>query len=163
MERERLDALYRKHGKLVFRRARALLGDIQAAHDAVQDVFVRALGARAEFESAASPVSWLYKITTNHCLNRIRDRQRRRELLEEQAPVAEAVPPRAESRLAVNDLLRRVPEELGEIAVYYYIDQMNHDEIAALIGVSRRTVGNRLEEFHAAVLAILSSPAEVSA
>ena len=40
-------------------------------------------------------------------------------------------------------------DELREIAVYYFVDQMNHEEIAQLLGVSRRTVGNRVETgFH---------------
>jgi RNA polymerase sigma factor (sigma-70 family) len=164
MERDRLEALYRKHGKMVFRRARALLGDNQSAHDAVQDIFLRALGARADFEHAASPVAWLCKVTTNHCLNRLRDIERRRALLEEHLPSEEtATPSRAEPRLAVIDLLRRLPDELSEIAVYYYVDQMNHDEIAEILGVSRRTVGHRLEEFHAAVAALLAPTLEVSA
>jgi RNA polymerase sigma-70 factor (ECF subfamily) len=162
MERERLEALYRKHGKMVFRRARALLGDTQAARDAVQDIFLRALRARAEFEHAASPVAWLCKVTTNHCLNRLRDADRRRELLELQPPPVEAIPS-AEPRLAVADLLRRLPHELSEIAVYYYMDQMNQDEIAELLGVSRRTVGNRLDEFRAAVSALVAPTVEVSA
>lgn len=166
MERARLEALYRKHGRMVFRRARGLLaGDVQAAHDAVQDVFLRALGARAEFESAASPVAWLCKVTTNHCLNRVRDAHRRRELLETHGPAGDesVTAPTAEHRLALTDLLGRVPEELGEIAIYYYMDQMNQDEIAALLGVSRRTVGHRLEEFHAAVAALFPASVEVSA
>ena len=164
MERERLEALYRKHGKMVFRRARALLHDTQAAHDAVQDVFVRALGARAEFEHAASPVAWLCKVTTNHCLNRLRDLERRRELLAERPPPAEeAIPPSAEPRLDVSDLLARLPPELAEIAVYYYVDQLNQDEIAEILGVARRTVGHRLEQFHAAVAALVSRTEKVTA
>jgi RNA polymerase sigma-70 factor (ECF subfamily) len=164
MERERLEALYRQHGKAVFRRARALLADTQAAHDAVQDVFLRALGSHAEFEQSESRVAWLCKITTNHCLNRIRDAARRRELLEERAPrPVEGVSSGVESMLVVRAVLAQLPEELGEIAVYYYIDQMNQDEIAELLGVSRRTVGNRLEEFHAAASAIVCLSAEVSA
>jgi RNA polymerase sigma-70 factor (ECF subfamily) len=164
MQRERLEAMYRKHGRMVFRRARALLGDTQAAHDAVQDIFLRALGARAEFEHAASPVAWLCKITTNHCLNRLRDAERRRELIEQHPPSGDqAIRPDAEPRLAVSDLLRRLPEDLGEIAVYYYIDQMNQDEIAELLGVSRRTVGNRLDEFRAVASALFSAAVGVSA
>jgi RNA polymerase sigma-70 factor (ECF subfamily) len=53
----------------------------------------------------------------------------------------------------VRQLLLEVPEQLREIAVYYYVDQMDQEEIAALLGVSRRTVGNRLEEFKAAARA----------
>jgi RNA polymerase sigma-70 factor (ECF subfamily) len=164
MERDRLDALYRKYGKMVFRRARALLGDTQGAHDAVQDIFLRAMNARAEFEHAASPVAWLCKITTNHCLNRLRDADRRRVLLEVHRPATDEVgPPSAESHLAVGDILRRLPAALAEIGVYYYIDQMNQDEIAELLGVSRRTVGNRLDEFRAALAALLSPNAEALA
>ena len=43
--------------------------------------------------------------------------------------------------------------ELLVIAVYYYVDGMSHDEIAGIIGCSRRTVGNRLEALHTAAAA----------
>ena len=55
-----------------------------------------------------------------------------------------------EERLTLHAVLAGVAEPLREIAVYYYLDQMSHEEIARLLGVSRRTVGNRLVEFHAA-------------
>ena len=43
------------------------------------------------------------------------------------------------------------PLDLFEIAVYYYyVDKMKHEEIAELLGVSRRTIGNRLTRFGAA-------------
>jgi DNA-binding transcriptional regulator LsrR (DeoR family) len=41
----------------------------------------------------------------------------------------------------------RVSAELQEIAVYYHADGMTCHEIAAMMGVSRRTIGNRLVEF----------------
>jgi DNA-directed RNA polymerase specialized sigma24 family protein len=44
-----------------------------------------------------------------------------------------------------------VPDELQDIAVYYYVDELSHEEIAGIVGVSRRTVGNRLATFHALV------------
>jgi RNA polymerase sigma-70 factor (ECF subfamily) len=55
----------------------------------------------------------------------------------------------AEARVIVQKILAGVPEELQEIAIYYYVDEMSHEEIAALVGVSRRTVGNRLAAFQA--------------
>ena len=62
----------------------------------------------------------------------------------------------AETRLTAATVLSAVPEELREVAIYYYVDQMNHDEIAAMLGTSRRTVGNRLEEFRAAAKRVLT-------
>jgi RNA polymerase sigma-70 factor (ECF subfamily) len=154
MDLAAVEEIYRRYGSLVLRRARSILGDEQAARDAMQEVFVRALRSMESFRGEASPATWLYRVTTNYCLNQIRDEARRRALLAEQgAPAPRAGDPSAESRMTVVEVLGLVPEELREVAIYYYVDQMNQDEIAALLGVSRRTVGNRLEAFREAARA----------
>src|SRR5262245_65593016 len=61
---------------MVLRRCRRLLRDEDEALDACQDVFVRLLEHRRTLE-ARYPSSLLYRIATNVCLNRIRDRGRR--------------------------------------------------------------------------------------
>lgn len=143
--------LYRVYGPLVLRRARAMLADEQAARDAVHDVFVKVLGALPEFRSEASPVTWLYRATTNHCLNVMRAQLRRPEEQQQEEHDALALEPLSVTdRLTLTTVLGRVPEHLREIAVYYYLDQMSHEEIGGLMGLSRRTVGNRLVEFHVA-------------
>lgn len=58
--------LYQRYGVLVLRRARALLNDEQAARDATHDVFVKVLSALDDFRQESSPVTWLYRATTNH-------------------------------------------------------------------------------------------------
>lgn len=154
------DELYHRYGALVLRRARALLADEQAARDATHDVFVKVLGALEDFRHEASPVTWLYRATTNHCLNVIKAQSRRGRVV----PLLRAEPPpdalSLEERLSLNRVLHRVPDELREIAVYYYLDQMSHEEIARLTGLSRRTVGNRLVAFHAAARDAAEEPRE---
>jgi RNA polymerase sigma factor (sigma-70 family) len=49
------------------------------------------------------------------------------------------------------EILSRVPEELQDIAVYFFLDELTYDEIGRLIGVSRRTVSNRLAAFRGTV------------
>jgi RNA polymerase sigma factor (sigma-70 family) len=156
-----IEDLYRRHGAMVLRRARRILGNEEAARDAMQEVFVKVLRERESFRGEASPVTWLYKVTTNLCLNRIRDASRRRALLAQHAPPKEeaAGGPAPEDRAAIARLIEALPEELREIAVYYYVDEMNQDEIAELAGVSRRTIGNRLEEFKAAARVALGETA----
>ena len=135
---------------MVLRRARAILGDEASAKDALQEVFVRVMREWASFRGESSPVTWLYRVTTNLCLNRIRDAGRQRELLAEWKSTESRESPSLEARVVAAQLLRQLPEELREIGVYYWIDEMSHDEIAEIVGVSRRTVGNRLEALRAA-------------
>jgi RNA polymerase sigma-70 factor (ECF subfamily) len=142
------DAIYRKYGAIVQRRAWGILGDEQAAKDAVQEVFIRAIRSNESFRGEASVTSWIYRITTNYCLNAIRDRTRRAQLLAvHSSSDEETFQPTTDAQIAVTRVLAQLPEELQEIAVYFFVDQMNRDEIAAQLGVSRRTIGYRLEEF----------------
>jgi RNA polymerase sigma-70 factor (ECF subfamily) len=138
------------YGPLVLRRARALLGDEHAARDAAHDVFLKVVQCLSEFRREASPVTWLYRATTNHCLNLLRSKLRRPEVQQHDEHDALALETLSMAdRLTLTAVLARVPEHLREIGIYYYLDQMSHEEIAGLMGLSRRTVGNRLVEFHA--------------
>ena len=56
----------------MYSRCRYLLGDATKAEDAMQDVFAKALGAWNEFRSESSPLTWLTRIATHHCLNVMR-------------------------------------------------------------------------------------------
>jgi RNA polymerase sigma-70 factor (ECF subfamily) len=153
IDRGELEALYRAYGPLVRRRARSLLGDDLEAQDAMQEVFVRVIGAMKEFRRQSQPSTWLYRITTNLCLNRLRDGRRRRDHLArlgEEAPRtvrSPGLPP--EARATLRRVLAQVSPDLSEIAVYYSVDEMDQSEIARALGVSRRTIGYRLDRFRA--------------
>jgi DNA-directed RNA polymerase specialized sigma24 family protein len=98
-------------------------------------------------------LAWLLRVTTNLCLNRLRDDRRRRQLLAVRTPGADQNNRDADARTAVAQLLTGVPEDLQQIAVYHHADGMTCDEIAPLFGVSRRTIGNRLLAFQRLALA----------
>jgi RNA polymerase sigma-70 factor, ECF subfamily len=153
IDRAEVEELYRRYGALVRRRARSILGDDHEAQDAMQEVFVRVIAAMGEFRGQSQPSTWLYRITTNLCLNRIRDGKRRRDRLTQASeggggePLVSAPPPAPEARTTLRGVLGRVPEELALVAVYYYVDEMDQAEIAAVLGVSRRTIGYRLDRF----------------
>ncbi len=144
-----IDDLYRRYGGLVLRRIRRFYSD-EEARDVLQEVFARAIEKQGSFRGESSPGTWLYQLTTRHCLNRLRDARRRRELLSEPDPDAWWSPgstgARQEQSLLVRQLWRVLDEELAEIGIYYYLDGMSHAEIAEILGVSRRTVGNRIAE-----------------
>jgi RNA polymerase sigma-70 factor (ECF subfamily) len=122
----------------------------------MQEVFIRALRAGNEFRADASPMTWLYRITTNYCLNSLRDRARRDEILRGQGPPPEEQPLSAEDRHTVLRLLEHVPDDVGVVAVHYFIDEMKQEEIAELLGVGRRYVRDRLDTFRESAKKFLS-------
>jgi RNA polymerase sigma-70 factor (ECF subfamily) len=123
-----------------------LLRDPEGARDATQEVFLRAV--QDPRSVAACPLPWLFRVTKNLCLNSLRDHGRRGRLLagRDAETGGDGGP---DARLVVGELLARVPADLQEIALHYYVDDLSHEDIAAIVGVSRRTVGNRLAAFQA--------------
>jgi RNA polymerase sigma-70 factor (TIGR02960 family) len=57
-----------------------ILGSTQDAEDALQETFISAWQALANFEERASIRTWLYRIATNRCLNMLRAASRRPEV-----------------------------------------------------------------------------------
>ncbi len=85
-------------------------------------------------------VGWFYRVTTNQCLNVLRNEQRHRRLLA-------SVPVSSQSTsLPLSVLLRGIPEDMQTLAVLYHVDELSQQEIAEILGVSQRTVSARLVE-----------------
>jgi RNA polymerase sigma-70 factor (ECF subfamily) len=142
---------YRAYGGIVFARCRMLLGNDTAAEDATQETFLRVQRHfRRKLPGPDNALAWLYRIATNHCLNEIRNARIR------PLPMA-AIPERAgedlRERLAHRDLAERLvwaaPAPLRTAAWLFHVDGMEQEEIARLLGCSRRTVAARLAKFAA--------------
>lgn len=143
------DALYRRHAPSAFRRAERLLGAADVAHEVVHDVFLSLLERPAQYEGRSSMSTFLYSAVTHACLNRLRDDKNRRRLLQLNA---QAVPlpsapqeSTAEEWTTLRARLARLPDGLAQVAVYYYFDELSHEEIARLVGCSRSHVGDLLQ------------------
>jgi RNA polymerase sigma-70 factor (ECF subfamily) len=141
--------LFRKHGPMVYRRALRLLGGKADAEEALHEVFIRVMRRIDDFEGKSQVTTWLYEITTNYCLNQLRDQARRRQLLAEHLPAPDEVAAGADPVALV--LLRRILAESDErearAAVYVLLDGLSQEEAAAQLGVSQRTVSNLVDRF----------------
>jgi RNA polymerase sigma factor (sigma-70 family) len=154
-----IDRLYRSHGHLVLRRARRLLGNEEDAREVLHDVFASLIDRPGQLRDEAAPTTWLYAATTHGCLNLLRNKRTRARLLDERQDMgSSAAGLSPESTSILRDLLARVPENLVQIAVYHYADEMTHAEIAAVVGCSRRRVGDLIERLHAFLRSVEQSP-----
>lgn len=144
--------LYTRYGATVLSRCRYLLRNDEASRDATQDVFVKVMRSIEEFRQESSPLTWVLRIATNHCLNVIAaDQAQWHQRFEQYAKHQEAAAASrgndAELARTVRDLLGRLDLETQQVAVHYYVDEMTQEEIAAALGRSLPTIRKRLEKF----------------
>ncbi|HET8644570.1 MAG TPA: sigma-70 family RNA polymerase sigma factor [Vicinamibacteria bacterium] len=139
--------LCRRYGPMVVRRCRQLLRDDQDALDASQDVFVRLL-QRQERLTAEYPSSLLYRMATNVCLNRLRDRRRAPAAADQDLllRIAAADDPGAlsEARSVLERLFGGHPPSTRLLAVLHYLDGFTLEQVAAQVGLSVSGVRKRL-------------------
>ncbi|HIM56559.1 MAG TPA: sigma-70 family RNA polymerase sigma factor [Candidatus Latescibacteria bacterium] len=155
-DRETMDVeeLYQRYGPMVLRRCRQLLKEENEALDATQDVFVQILKRRERLEMT-HPSSLLYRIATNQCLNRIRDRQRRATMpgdgFLERVAVLDDTEPRLEARSVLERLFGRHQESTRTMAVLHFQDGMTLEEVAGEVGMSVSGVRKRLRGLRASL------------
>ncbi len=143
-----IERLYRAYGPMVLRRCRRLLKDEDQALDAMQDVFARLLQQRDRLTDRF-PSSLLYRMATNLCLNRLRDRRCQAaaqsledtpdELVQRVAHFAEV-----EARSLLDKIFSRHKVSTRTIAILHYLDGMTLEETAQETGLSVSGVRKRL-------------------
>ncbi len=145
--------LFRLYGHMVFRRAMRMMGNRADAEEATQEVFALAIRARID-TLPDNPVAWLYTITTRYCLNTIRNRKRRRELMDARIEEGWGLPTGvagAGDVVQLRRLMARADKTQMEAATYVFLDGMTHREAAEVMGVSKSTVTNLIERLRKAV------------
>ncbi len=137
---------YERWGMALVRKAERILQSRSDAQDLVHGLFVDLL----EKDEMNLELPYLYRAVTNRCLTLLRDETNRARILAAYDPDARgAARTTCDDRVVDVDLLAklvdRLDDEEREILVCRFIDDMTQDEIAELCGLSRKTVGKRLD------------------
>jgi RNA polymerase sigma-70 factor, ECF subfamily len=149
--------LYEKYAPAIYAHCRRLLGSSAAARDAMQEAFVRVLLRNRDLAPGDEALRYLYRTATNVSINVLRQRAVRDRAMPEIAARASKTG-NAEGhadRQFVRMLLDRVDATGGSIAVMHFVDGMTQVEIAATLGITRRTVFNRLKQLERLAKALL--------
>ncbi len=142
------DQLYATYRPAVHARCRRLLKDGTAAEDATQEVFVKVLRHLDSVPGEEAVLPWLRRITTNHCLNTLRDERHGASLAPEAPrPLAEDPEEAVVAKDFAEQLWKRTPAALRRAAELYHRHGLEQVKVAEVLGVSRRTVLYRLADF----------------
>lgn len=144
----KVGVLYARFGPTIYARCRRMLKDRAAAEDATQEIFIKVLKHIDSAPSETAVLPWIHRITTNHCLNILRDSRRHAEAVETVPEVhVDDVEDSVVTKNFAERFLADTPESLKAPAVLYHLKGMEQSKVASALGVSRRTVLYRLAAF----------------
>ncbi|HEY9402754.1 MAG TPA: sigma-70 family RNA polymerase sigma factor [Pyrinomonadaceae bacterium] len=157
-DREAFRLLFETHKDKVYSIALYFFGgDSALASDITQQVFLKLFTRIGQFRHQSEFTTWLYRLTTNTCI----DEQRKRRRF---APFAETLPPAhanghklpaAEARFmrleiadSVRDAIASLKPKLRIAILLKYFEELSYEEIAEVLNCSKGTVASRLNRGH---------------
>jgi len=158
-EMEAFAPLVAGHEQRLLRLCERLLGDVEEARDAAQEVFLKAFRKAGSYRPRGRVYTWLYRIAVNHCLNLLRRRRVVRFIRlgegagDEEAPPLEPADGRAtpEAELAARRRWRatrraieRLPPGQRAVLVLVRFEELSYREAAAVLGITEGAVESRL-------------------
>jgi RNA polymerase sigma-70 factor (ECF subfamily) len=149
---EALGEIYRRYGRRVFGLCRYLLDSRESAEDATSEVFLKVQRSIESYDGSIPFPKWLLRVAGNQCIDTLRRRQRRRQVIvevEDGAVITEAVGPEPsplgavismEARAQVRDAVARLPKTYRVPLVLRYYSELSYDEIAQQLGLQKNYV-----------------------
>jgi|GEM_PF-1305782 len=150
----KVNALYQEYGYILRRRCFRILRNEALVEDAMQEILLTLYRRHHQYQGDPQKIlSWLYRVTTTHCLQLL-DKEKRwfrnlhehveRQQLEQDDPSPAMT---VEEKLTLEQVLEDLSPEQQEAVVYRYVSGMTQEEIAHLMGVSRDRVRRWLKLF----------------
>jgi RNA polymerase sigma-70 factor (ECF subfamily) len=150
-----MEALMRRHNRVLYRTARAILRNDTDAEDAVQDAYIRAYRALGTFRAESKLSTWLVRIVANEALMRRRRGARLAEVVPIDGTAEEPEPEmdkqggperetmRAEMRRLLEARIDELPDGYRAVFVLRGVEELSVEETAAALDMPEATVRTR--------------------
>jgi RNA polymerase sigma-70 factor, ECF subfamily len=142
-----------RYADFVYNVAYRMLGNPHDAEDSAQDAFLSAHRAWDRFRGQSEVSTWLYRITVNACLMRLRKEKRSRQLVEtgyedQDVPDWRRGPEGAalddELQTAISEGLTMLPPDLRAAVVLRDVQDLTNVEASEALGISVSALKARL-------------------
>jgi RNA polymerase sigma-70 factor (ECF subfamily) len=155
MEASDASALFETYYDRIYRYVLSLIRDPAEADDLTQETFLRAYRRHDTLHDAGALTTWLYRIATHVCLDRLRQRARRApleseagpgdvDLTDPDTPALQQTVERNEMSACVQQYLQALPDGYRAAILLHDLHGLTGPEIAEMLGVSLATVKIRL-------------------
>ena len=157
---EAFEALVLEHQNKVYSLALRMVGNEEDARDLAQDAFIRAFSSLSGFRGDSKFSVWLYRLTSNICIDFLRSRAKKRTVSmtwtddegddagELEIPDERFSPEAQLERTSMRESVQRGLESLSpqyrQILLLREVDGLSYDEIAQALGIEAGTVKSRI-------------------
>jgi len=171
------ETLIEAYQKKIFNLAYRIVGNYDDAGDLAQEALIRIFRSIVNFKEQSSFSTWVYRITTNVCLDDIRKKKNRKVLsLDEEIhvedgemkrqimsddPLPDEVAEKEELRHLVNSAIKGLPEEQRLVITLRDIQGLTYDEISEILDCPSGTVKSRINRARQALKNVLLSKREL--
>ena len=151
-----LKKLYALFKDKVYNTALAYLQNIEEAEEAAQDVFIEIYQSAANFKATSSVSTWIYRITVNKCLDRLRHQKRQKRFafissifkqegneLAYDAQGFEHPGVQLENKEMASTLfaaIKQLPENQQTVFILKQVEGLHQKEIAEVTGLTEKAV-----------------------
>lgn len=151
------ERIMRRHNRLLFRTARAILRSDDDAEEALQEAYLHAWRSLASFRAEARLSTWLVRIVVNEALGRLRRRPHGAQVIPLDTAMAlmepnmeappsdrpDATAMRAQMRRLIEAHIDRLPDAFRTVFMLRAVEEMSVEEVAAALGLPEATVRTR--------------------
>lgn len=155
-DRKAIDALLRRHEQQLHALCRRITADPTDALDALQESMIAIVRGLPRFDGHSRVSTWMYRVTTNACLDELRRRRRRPTVpLPEHEQAQIGGTPGHDDRVAdrtdIDRALASLPPEFRAPVVLRDLLGLGYAEIALILAIPPGTVRSRIARGRAAL------------
>lgn len=140
----------------VYNQAYRMLGNQEDAEEATQDIFLNIYRSMDEFRGESKITTWIYRITSNVCISRLRKKQldmtsldeprgdddtrTLSDMLPEEGNDPESILESDETKELIRSEVRNLPPDWAMAISLFHFDDLSYEEIADVMGIPKATV-----------------------
>jgi len=165
----RFEALYKEHSSRLFNLARRMCGSRTDAEDLLQEIFLLAYRKLDDFRGDSAIGTWLYRVAMNRCLDYLKSADTRARRVT--TPLDEGVwtrPPGCRisrdgciTKMDLERAIGQLPEGARSAFLLHDVEGFQHQEIAAILGISEGTSKSQVHKARLRIRALLRGSDDV--
>ncbi|HHX18524.1 MAG TPA: sigma-70 family RNA polymerase sigma factor [Clostridium sp.] len=174
---EAFEELIKQNEKKVFNIAYKMMGNYDDANELAQEAFIKAYKSINKFKGDSLFSTWIYRITTNVCLDELRKRKNKKVIslnehikyndeeikpqVKDERPGPEKIFEKKETKNLINQCIESLPADYKTVIILRDIEGFTYEEIAKIINCPEGTVKSRISRARKALRDIFKNKKEL--